>query len=332
MDVINILEKLAEYNLIKLNRPLGRYYSIYCPFHSDGNERRPSCGVLLNDEYRNGQYYPAGWTHCFTCHYAKDLPDMITDLLKLHSIDSDGVSWLKEQFGDEYDFESAIEYLLPKNVVDQVRNKFALDYIRSQVRSPVKHIDESELSKYRVTVPYMYERGLTDELIEKFDVGVDLEFIPPGRKRVVPSITFPVRDMKGRTLFICRRSIKGKAFYLPPDIQKCVYGLYELPKNVDRVLIAESCFNALTSWKYGVPAVALLGTGTAYQLEQLKHLGVSEYILGFDPDDAGKVATRKIKKALKSISIVRCLNDIPSGKDINDLSESEFLDVFERRL
>lgn len=332
MDVVAILEKLSEQNLIRLNKPLGRYYSIYCPFHSDGNERRPSCGVLLHDEYRNGQYYPAGFTHCFTCHYAKDLPDMISDIFKLKGIYQDGISWLRQYFGDEFDFETEIQYLLPKNIVDQVRNKFALDHIRSQINQGIKYVDESELSKYRVTVPYMYERGLTDELIEKFDVGVDLEFVPRGKKRTVPCITFPVRNISGNTLFVCRRSIKGKAFYLPEDIQKPVYGLYELPKNCRQVLVAESCFNAITSWKYGVPAVALLGTGTAFQIQQLKALGASEFILGFDPDAAGDAATRKLKRALRSVAIVRALRDIPEGKDINDLSKSEFLDILDRRL
>lgn len=54
--------------------------------------------------------------------------------------------------------------------------------------------------------------------------------------------------------------------------------------------------NALTCWKWGYPSVALLGTGNSYQMQQLRELGVSEYVICMDGDDAGKRATSKIKK------------------------------------
>lgn len=133
-----------------------------------------------------------------------------------------------------------------------------------------------------------------------------------------------MRDIKGRSLFIVRRAISIKRFYIPNDIQKPVYGIYELPRGCQSVVIVESCFNALTSVRYGKPAVALLGTGTPYQIEQLKRLGVREFILGFDPDEAGERATRRLKKALKSVALVWQFEGIPEGKDINDLSEEEF--------
>ena len=177
----------------------------------------------------------------------------------------------------------------------------------------------------------MYERGLTDELIARYDIGVDMHFVPKGRKREVPSITFPVRDSKGNTLFISRRAIDKKAFYIPEDREKPVYGLYELPKHARVVMITESCFNALTAVKYGVPAVALLGTGTPYQMNQLKALGVREFVIGTDPDDAGDIAANKLRRNLHQVAIVRRMNGIPAGKDINDLDESTFLHLFNSR-
>ena len=105
---------------------------------------------------------------------------------------------------------------------------------------------------------------------------------------------------------------------------KPVYGLYELPKGCKSVIVCESAFNALTCWVYGKPAVALFGTGNSYQIQQLKELGVNEFILAFDPDEAGKRATAKLKKALHSIAIVWSFEGIPEGKDINDLTKKEF--------
>ena len=96
LDVVQILEVLSQHNLIRLNKPQGKYYSIYCPFHNNGNERRPSFGVLLEEERRRGTTYPQGWCHCFTCGYVKSLPEMITDILKLKNIGKSGLDWLKE--------------------------------------------------------------------------------------------------------------------------------------------------------------------------------------------------------------------------------------------
>lgn len=325
VDVEVILEKLQSFGFIRIHKQVGNYMQIYCPFHSDGNERKPSCGVLLHEEYKNGRKYPQGWTHCFTCGYAETLPDMITDLLKLKSISQTGIDWLVQNIpGFVPDFESEFEALIPDTLMSTLNDKYAVKYLQSLTQPKPEYISETELASYRFTVPYMYERKLTDAIIEKFDVGYDANWVAPGRTKPTPCITFPVRDKDGNTLFFCRRSIQGKFFNYPTGVTKPVYGLYELPKGCKSVIICESCFNALTCWVYGRPAVALLGTGNSYQIQQLKELGVQEFILAFDPDEAGQRATAKLKRALKSVAIVWSFVGIPAGKDINNLSKEEF--------
>lgn len=333
MDVEKILEILQSHNLIRLNKPLGKYYSIYCPFHNGGNERRASCGVLLEDEWRNGKRYPQGLVHCFTCHYAKTLSEMVTDLLNQRNISKSGLDWLVENVPGFDASNTEFEFLIPQDLMKQINNQYALDSINHILnQNKPKYVSEEELVSYRFCVDYMYQRGLTDEIIAKYDVGVDMNYVPSGRKNPVPCITFPVRDIKGNTLFICRRSIEGKAFYLPSNVEKSVYGLYELPKNSTHVIITESCFNTLTSVKYGVPSVSLLGTGTEYQISQLKNLGVQEFILGLDPDEAGDRGSKKLKNKLRDVAIVRRMVDIPAGKDINDLTYDEFMLAYESRI
>lgn len=325
VDVYTVLNKLESEGFIRTSKRVGNYMQIYCPFHNDGNERKPSCGVLLYEEVRAGRKYPAGFCHCFTCHYAKPLHEMITDLLKLKHISQTGMDWLIANIpGFDPDSNDDFEFLIPLDVMDTINEQYAVSYIQSLTKPKQQYVSEEELASYRFTVPYMYERRLTDEIIERFDVGYDANWIAPGRKKPTPCITFPVRDKDGNTLFLCRRSIQGKFFNYPTGVLKPVYGLYELPKDCKSIIICESCFNALTSWSYGRPAVALLGTGNAYQIQQLKELGVREFILAFDPDEAGRKATEKIKRALKNIAIVWSFEGIPIGKDINDLSKEEF--------
>lgn len=322
MDVVGLLEYMSSQGLIRLNKITGDYYSVHCPFHNNGQERRPSAGVLLHDQYRNGQLYPEGMFNCFTCHTAGPINQWIPKLLSERVVPESVKQYIEEQIGSRINSESG--RLFSEQMSKSLQAKFAIHSIQSMKRPNREYVSEEELEKYRFTVPYMYDRKLTDDIIEKYDVGIDLHYVPKGGKKEIPCVTFPVRDMTGQSLFIVRRAIPIKRFYMPNDIQKPLYGVYELPENCKSVVVVESCFNALTSVRYGKPAVALLGTGTPYQIEQLKRLGVREFILGFDPDEAGERATRRLKKALKSIAFVWQFDGIPDGKDINDLSEEEF--------
>lgn len=324
LDVYSVLLKLEEFKLLKTHRKVGNYMQIYCPFHNDGNEKKPSCGVLLHEEVRGGRKYPQGFCHCFACGFAKSLPDTITELLKIHNINENGMNWLLQNIPDFDGDLSDIDLLIPQNVMEEINSRYMVNYLQNITQKKQVYISEKELASYRFIVPYMYERKLTNEIIEKFDIGYDANWIAPGRKKPTPCITFPVRDINGNTLFFCRRSIKGKLFNYPTGVTKPVYGLFELPKGCKSVIICESCFNALTCYVYGKPAVALLGTGNSYQIEQLKRLGVQEFILALDPDEAGKKGTERLKYALKNVAIVWEFSGIPTGKDINDLTREEF--------
>ena len=116
MDVEAILHKLEDEQLIRLNRPIGDWYSIYCPIHNDGSEKKPSCGVLLHDQYRNGRLTKASWVHCFSCNWSKPLSDTITEILKRKNISKSGLDWLKENIpdfdGEVGEFDYLIELLL----------------------------------------------------------------------------------------------------------------------------------------------------------------------------------------------------------------------------
>lgn len=325
MDVIKILETLQQYGLIRLHRIIGNYYQVYCPFHAGGQERKPSCGVILTDEQRNGTYYPAGWWHCFACGYQGGMIQSLNKLFELRSMPQDAMTWLQDNipgFAVNLEFEQ----LIPNDLLTATTNSFAV----SQLLPNPTYVSEDELKTYRFTVPYMYNRRLTDEVIERYDIGVDMNWIPPGKKNVIPCITFPVRDRNGNTLFLCRRSIEGKIFNYPQGVQKSVYGLAELRPTDKSVIICESCFNALTCVVYGYAAVALLGTGNAYQIQQLKELGVNEFVICMDGDDAGHKATNKLKKALHDVAIIWTIN-MPDGKDVNDCTKEEFDELYARR-
>lgn len=330
MDVELILSKLESHGLVRTKKVTGNYMTCYCPFHSNGNERKPSCGVLLHDEWRGGQRYQAGFWHCFACGYTGTMVEAVSDILRNKSIPKRGLDWLVENVPG-FDAVEEEDLLIPKDIMESATNAFALGYIATRSgEKKQEFITEEELESYRFVVPYMYERKMTDEIIEKFDIGYDANWVPPGRSNKVPCITIPVRDKEGNTLFFCRRSIKGKMFNYPEGVLKPVYGLDMVPPNCKSLIICESAINALTCWSWGYPAVALLGTGSPYQAQQLKESGVKEFILCFDGDEAGKMATRKWKKYLSKVAIVWTAH-VPDGKDVNDLTQSEFEQVLQEK-
>ena len=301
LEVITILKELKEqlaingtylFNQIK---ELPDDIMVSCPFHKDGQERKASCGIRKSD----------GWMHCFACGESASLAQMISRCFGIDDFGQFGLNWLKNNF-----------------LGDISNNRtFGIDLAREKDScvETLIYVSENELNSYRYYHDYMFKRKLTEEVIEKFDIGYDDN---------TKCITFPVRDEEGKCLFVARRSVNTKFFNYPNNIEKPVYGLYELPKDCDEVIICESMINALTCYVYGKPAVALNGTGTDYQINQLKRMNVRKFILALDPDAAGRKGTLNLRKHLAPYKILTEYK-IPEGKDINDLTEDEFKNLKE---
>lgn len=285
-----------------------------CPIHNDGQERKPSCGISIVNQERT----PAGTVNCFTCGYTASLEQMISDCFGKADSGEFGREWLVKNF---------------LTISVENRKDIIIDMGRGNtINDDKKYVKESELDTYRYYHPYMYKRKLTDEVIEQFDIGYDSNFELKDKfgnvTNTLRCITFPVRDVNGKTLFIARRSVDTKFFHYPDGVDKPLYGLYELPTEYDEVVVCEGILDALTCWVYGKPAVSLLGLGTKMQYEQLKRLRCRKLITALDPDDAGNRATIRLKKAMDGHKLVTTYA-IPSGKDINDLTYEEFHELGE---
>lgn len=303
----SIIEKLRldllkrNSHLLRKTKTSGNNIMITCPYHNNGLERNPSCGIR-ND----------GLFHCFSCGKKGFITDFISHCLG-HFVDGGyyGKRWLIDNF-----------------VSHGVENRRQIEMTKRQNIEQV-FVKEEELDKYRYVHDYMYTRKLTDEIIEKFDVGYDKDFTLDNVKKI-PCLTFPVRDIKGRTLFIARRSVNFKLFHYPEHIEKPVYGIYEIMQQpqTNKIFICESIINALTIWCHGGYAVALLGTGNSKQYEDLKKLPCRQIVLALDNDEAGRIGTEKLKKILENKFLTSILQ-LPYGRDVNDLSKDEFLQLEE---
>lgn len=308
-SVLDMLKfDLAQHGVDRFHifRNNGENIQTNCPFHKNGQERKPSFGV-------NGEIDRC---HCFSCGWAGTIEEMISELYGYQDEGKFGKRWLIKRF-------NTVEIETRPNIMEgfNVRQIHSCNCTRRNNicdseynRDCDRYIGELELDKYRYIHPYMYERGLTDEIIERFDIGYDRE-----RKE----ITFPVRDIEGRCVFVAGRSVEQKFFRLPKGFDKPIYCADKFRVGTYRTAyITESFLNCLTCWKYDKPAMAMIGTGNQKQYEILNKLPVREYILAFDPDEAGRKATKRFKKYVHGKIIKELV--YTDNRDINDLQE-EFL-------
>ena len=259
--------------------------------------------------------------NCFSCSWSGTIEEMISELYGYQDEGKFGKRWLIKRF-NTIEIESRpniMEGFNGRNNIT-IRNNNDIHRFKQHIQGNksseqyLGEITEEELDKYRYIHPYMYERGLTDEIIERFDIGYDRE-----RKE----ITFPVRDIEGRCVFVAGRSTERKFFRLPKGMDKPIYCSHLFRYGTyTRAYITESFLNCLTCWKYDKPAMALIGTGNRKQYEILNKLPVREYILAFDPDEAGRKATERFRKNVHGKIIKELV--YPDNRDINDLQE-EFL-------
>ena len=305
-DLMSILDELRSQlsangiTLFHSMRDTPENIQVCCPYHKDGQERRPSAGIKKSD----------GIFHCFTCGETHTLQEMISHCFGRYDdvVGAFGWEWLLKNF---------------LTVSIEERKSLDLDFARVGEEKKTSYISDDELDKYRVYHPYMWKRKMTPGVVDIFDIGYDKD---------TKSITFPVRDIQGRCLFVARRSVVTKFFNYPAGVEKPVYGLYELSQldtYPTEVIICESMIDAIYFWTVGKYAIALNGLGNELQFKQLKEMPCRKFILCTDSDDAGMKARARIRKNIRNKLITEYI--LPDGrKDANDCTQEELLTLQEK--
>jgi len=301
-DIINAIRFDLASNHIQLlemaPRESGNNIQIQCPYHNNGQERKPSAGIRKSD----------GLLHCFACGETHTLPEVISYCFGKNDNGYYGQKWLFQHF-------DCVKANYPSKWKEQEK----------PVEEQQKFVSEDELDSYRYTHPYWAKRGIVEDwVIEFFDLGYD---------RQNQMITMPVRDIQGRCEFVAKRSVNTKFFQYPAGVSKPLYGLYELsiagmsyaangrgsakraPIFKD-IFICESMIDCILLWQSGHFAFALNGLGNERQFKQLNEVPVSHYILCTDNDEAGQSARLRIRKNVRKIC-----SEIQFPKGIKDIGE-----------
>lgn len=301
-DIKTILEQLRKETGYRYFRQIdnkGNNYRVTCCCHKNGAENRPSANIYCGDS-PDVEY---GFFNCFTCGIKWPLHKVVA-----HCFDESeefGKEWLVERFGDIF-----VEY-------EEQLTDISLE--------PEKELflDEAILENYNYYHPYMWKRGLSQEVVDRFKVGYN----PKSN-----ALTFPVWDIKGNLKMVTERSVTSKNFFIPGNVEKPVYLLNFMKNdpNISAILVTEGQLDALTAQSWGYACVATMGSPSDKQIATINKSGIRHIIAAFDNDYYGKQFAKKLQQKLKPDILFDEFDwSNFKVKDINDLKESEFDQIME---
>lgn len=301
---------------VKLKKA-GRDYQACCPFH---HEKSPSFTVS-----QSKQFY-----HCFGCgahgnaisflmEYDKlEFPEAIEELAALHSLEVPRENVINR------DGKPQTSYKTRRNLYE------LLDLVAK--------FYQQQLTQDSTSQAYLQQRGLSQEIIERFEIGfapnamdavlrrfgnnpeevqklLDTGMLSKNDRgnlydRFRNRVMFPIRDKRGRVIAFGGRVLgdeKPKYLNSPESATyhkgNELYGLYQAlqhNENPEFLFVVEGYMDVVALAQFGVNnAVASLGTATTGEQIQLMFRATEQVICCYDGDRAGRdAAWRALENAL----------------------------------
>ncbi|GIW65113.1 MAG: DNA primase [Candidatus Parcubacteria bacterium] len=321
LDIIDVVGKY-----VKLRR-VGKYYSGLCPFHK---ETKPS-------------FYVSPELQIFKCFGCGESGDVFKFLMKIEDLNfNQALEKIKSDYGLEISFPT--EPKLNKKILEI--NYASLKFFRLQ------------LKQNKEVLNYLKKRGLTEETIDKFELGFspgnvllrdylyangyDYDLIKRAGlldsknfDRFQSRIIFPLRDENGRLVGFTGRNLSennpGPKYLNSPETElfkksHFLYGLYYAKDYISqfkKVILVEGQFDFLLAWQNNYRyVVAVSGSAlTPFHLKKLKKF-TSKIVFAFDNDSAGFSASLKANLMARNLNFNTFQLKYQS-KDLADLFASK---------
>lgn len=295
----------------------GKSYKAICPFHDD---RNPSLSIS-----QDKQMYK-----CFVCGQAGNVFTFIQDFE--HVSFKEAVIKVSEIIGKPIS-RSLIQAV---NTIDPEKKRL-YEILEESIKFTkyTLHAEDGHTA-----LQYLKKRGLTDELIDRFDIGfasneqslyrylkaknyteepmVGANLIRIGSNGAYDvfqnRILFPIHDQLGHPVGFTARAMADEdskyintaetKIYIKGNIVYNYHRALSDIKKAGHVFLTEGVMDVIAFHKVGIlPVVASLGTAlTLEQVRQLKKLNV-KVILAYDGDKAGINATFKAGKLFQSANV-----------------------------
>jgi len=205
--------------------------------------------------------------------------------------------------------------------------------IKNYEPQSVATIPDVSFSSYlpEAGIQYLNERGVTAESIAKWEIGWCFE-----EKRIV----IPAKDLNEITRFLIKRAITTKQWpkYLYTEgtsKTSLLFGACNLDRKLvssTGIVLSEGSFDAIKLSQFGVPAVAILGTGISNIQAKIVHrLRPKRIFYFFDRDSSGVKNIELARKRLFKYPQYICR--YPKGKnDPAELTRKEIDKAIEKAI
>lgn len=276
---------------------------VTCPYHKDGMEHSPSCGILLKDRGTQTKVYKSGTVHCFTCGATHSLEEMISHVFGHEDKGDYGREWLLEHFN----------ILSTQDIVFDITIMF-------------RHEEKPEVEYKQFTDvyhPYLETRGIPRHIAKAFNLGYD-DF--------TDSITIPLFDKDGKCIMLMKRSVTEHAYMNTSGANKTdsLFGLSIVYEKMNKLVnkpylfIVEGPFDAIRMWQHGLPAVGIMQAAISEkQLNLVRKLPFNKIVIATDNDQAGNAVADKLADKLKDKEVYRLV--FPKGvKDPGEMTDEQY--------
>jgi len=289
-------------------KKIGEDFMIRCPDHAGGGERTPS--FIINGSVKKRFQLGAG--HCFSCGANYSTWAKLQDRLaggKKSLVNNADVMDL--QF---YDFASDLEDVF-------LEENLPIEKIHPELQ---RAMDWDGRDWRGIPGQFMKDVGACMTLNYKFGLRA---FIPcKVNKRLVGGVFANLKKQGKKNYFNTKGSWVTTTLLFYDYVRKH-FKKYRL------VVIVEGPRDAARLLSYGIPAVALLGTGhTKHEIKfhLLSNLPLKYIVTALDGDKAGRYAAKNTYHHLKDEYEVKKYA-LPEGKDVCSISEKKII-KFKRML
>ncbi len=169
--------------------------------------------------------------------------------------------------------------------------------------------------------PYLKERGVSEEIAQKFGVGFF-----PGKGSMHDRIVIPIHNPKGELVAYAGRAIDGSEprYKFPAGFHKSMelYNLHRVRDELSVVLV-EGFFDCMKVTQAGFPCVALMGSTMSNAQEELIREHFAHVVVMLDGDDAGRGASEEIADRIRRVIFQVDIVALADGVQPDQLLEDE---------
>lgn len=230
------------------------------------------------------------------------------------------LSWLRNETTEE-----TREYLLEKYFIIGFRDTDELELDFTDWDKPKKKVNEEipmdVLEQFKYRHSYMEaKRGIEPLYQRALHIGYD-----PEKK----AVSFPILDKNGELVNIKFRAVWGKQFWYWNEnpVRDHLYLLWlVIRKQSKKVWLVESEIDAVTLWKHGFPAIAVMGGSlTKKQKRLLLDANIETLVLATDNDKQGRRLSKSIHSQLGGLLNIEEMSFPEQYKDVNDIPTEELI-------